>query len=146
MASTIVDPVAERLKTLVQGLGVIPAPKVYWPAPARITAPISIVIEPPDLIRGGLDQPEPEIGSEAWTMNFPLVIYVDLREAEKAQDRAVELVEALIAKTDDDPTLQNLSGVDDTALTEAETFVVDDQTKPLFGYRCTIEVLRLVQS
>lgn len=142
MPSTIVQPVADRLKQIAEGLAVTPTVKAYRWAPARLSQVPAIVIEPPDIGRPDPEEGESQLGAEDWDMSFPVVVYVDLREGEKAQARAVELVEALITAIDDDPTLAGLAS--DVELVEAESFVIEDAQRPLFAYRCTVALTRLV--
>lgn len=143
MPSTIVKPVADRLKAIAEGLAVTPTVKGYRWAPARIDKLPAIVVEPPELRRPDPEQGESQLGAEDWNLSFPVVVYVDLREAEMAQDRAVEIVEALIAALDDDTSLIAL-GCEDVELIEAEPIVIDDKARPMFAYRCTVELTRLV--
>lgn len=139
MASTILDPVAEALKDVADAITGLSGEK--W-APKDLRKRPSAVVSLPRGRRSGVDEAEQQLGSEDWYLTYPVVLYIDLSEAKRAQAQAVELVEALIAAIDDNPGLSNT--VLDAKVTNFEPEIVVDQNKPLLSYVCDVEVLKQV--
>lgn len=141
MASTIVEPVADALKTQILAISYSPAIRVSRWAPRRIESTPAAVIDVPSVDRVAPREAEFEMGREDWRMTFGVSFYFKLSDAEVAQSRAVEFFELFVSRIDDHPTL-GLAGVDDAKVTssEADITLVEEAT-PLFAYRCTVELI-----
>lgn len=141
--STLIDPVAQALKALLEGLDVDPGVKAYWPAPKLMdgTGPWAVV-ELPRLRRTGTDEAETELGSDDWYLSFPVILYVALSDAKRDQARLLDLLEAAIKAIDDNPSL-GIVTVDDTSLIAGDPFFdLTEQARPLIAYECELEVWR----
>lgn len=138
MASTILDPVAEALKNVVDTVAGITA--VKW-QPKDIPVPAGVVGIPRGS-RVGVDERESQLGSNDWNLTYEVGLFFDLSSAQFSQAQAVEKVEEFIAAVDNDP---ELSGeVLDAKVTGFEPEIVEDRNRPLLMYRCDVEVLKLV--
>jgi len=85
-----------------------------------------------------------QLGSEDWDMEFPVVLYFDLSEAESSQELAAEQVEAFIAAVDANPSLGSATIVDDAVVTSAVPSFDLDGARPMVVYTCTLELTKLV--
>lgn len=145
MASTVIQPVADRLKVLLEGLSVPSGPiKVSdsgWMRDQLKGLPAA-EIEIPDIDRG--EESESQLGSRDWQLDFPVTIYYDLREPTLAQVRIVEAVEKWIAAVDADEQLGGLSGVVTARVIRADRVYELQDKRTLIGYETTVRVTRLV--
>jgi hypothetical protein len=82
--STVIVPLADALKTLLEGLDFAPAVKAYRWAPSQLATGTAAVIDIPEVRRTGVDEPEEQLGSDDWTITFPVELLVDLAVAETA--------------------------------------------------------------
>ena len=139
MASTIIDPVASALATLVDGLTNVYG--VKWTPKDLGTVPAGVVGLPRGR-RSGVDEAESQLGSEDWNMTYTVALFFDLSEAQASQAQAAEIVEAFITAVDNNPSLSNT--VLDAKVTNFEPEIVQDQNRPLLSYVCDVEVLKLV--
>lgn len=138
MASTVITPIANRIVTELAALGVSPSVKGYRWAPHDLDALPAGVVELPRVRRRGTDEPERQLGSNDWFLDFPVVLYFDLSEAQFSQDQAVDTVEAFIKAVDANPTLT--ATVEDAVVSEVEPSIVDDKNRPLVAFECLVAV------
>lgn len=151
MASTILTPVANALAAILATIDLTPQVNVVWGtsdekrwAPAMIAATPAVVINVPSVRRTGLDEPERELGSDDWLLTFALDLYVDLKVPGRDQQRAVELLEAVTAAIDANPTL-GLPTIDDTKVVSAEPAQdLSDEARPLLTYDLEVQVWKRV--
>jgi hypothetical protein len=141
VASSIIDPVAEALKDIVDG-AVTGLTGIKW---GRLEAspPVGIVGLPTGS-RVGVDEAESQLGSDDWNLSYPVALFFDLAEAAASQAQAVEAVEAVIAAIDDNPTLS--ATVFDAKVTNFEPEAITDRNRPLLAYTLDVDVLKLVAS
>lgn len=146
MTSTIIDEVAAALQAKLAALTVQgQAVKAHKWAPRGFDQLPAAVIEAPKLTRGDLEAAESELSRTDWLLDFPITLYVELDNAETAQAAAVDFLEAFTLAIDADAGL-SLAGVLEARLTAAEPVVIEDQTRALYAYETTVEVLRLHDS
>lgn len=139
MASTIIQPVADHLATVLTGLGL---GVNTWAAEALTMGPAGAAeIEIPDIARTGIEEPESQLGADDWDLTFLVSIWVNMTETGVSQQRLVELVEQWIAAIDTDITLGGL--VLEAKVTKAER-QYQLARRPLVGYETTVAVLKLV--
>lgn len=139
MASTIIDPVAEALKNVVDAIANVSGEK--W-APKDIGTTPAAVVGLPRGNRVEVDGAESQLGSEDWYMTYTVALYFDLSEAKFSQAQAAEIVEAVISAVDDNPDLSGT--VLDAKVTNFEPEVIDDRNRPLLSYVLDVDVLKLV--
>lgn len=141
--STVIDPVAGAIAAVLEDLET-DALKVHFPAPKQLSGPGPwAVIDLPRFVRTPTDEPESELHSRDWKLWYPTTIYVDLKQAERDQLRAMEIVELLIHAVDEDRSLGET--VFDASVVEGEPEIIGrDQARPLLAYECQVEVLQLV--
>jgi hypothetical protein len=145
MASSVITPVADRLKAVLEGLAVTPVVTAYRWTPPRLggTGPFGVV-ELPRIERTGVDEPERELGSDDWLITYPVVLYVDLKDPDRDQERAVELLEAFTAALDENPSMGDAT-IDDTKVTAGDPSVdLIGESRPMLAYECEVQVLKRV--
>lgn len=145
----VLTPVGDALAAVLAGITLTPPVTVEWAAdrrwaPTRIGSTPAIVINVPTVRRTGLDEGEREIGSEDWLLTFGVDVYVDLKLPARDQQRAIDVVEAVIAAVDANHTLGDPT-IDDTKVTAAEPAQdLSDEARPLLTYDLTVEVWKRV--
>lgn len=147
MSSTTVEPTANLIAAVLAALAVDPVVKAYtWQTGmSGIGALPAAIVDAPTIERTEVEQAESQLGSNDWTMTFPVYIFVDLKVAKTAASRIVEIVEAFVKAIDaggltvSDPSIIEAKVVSSTPL-DAE----DQQARPLLAYDCRVEVLKLV--
>lgn len=148
MSSTILDPIAETISGFISDLTLTDGTAVHgekWePGTAGIDSLPAGIVGIPSIDRTSPGDVEPQLGSDAWTMEYEVVLCVDLAEAKFAQAQAVELVELFIDSVDDDPSLGDPQVVSDAVVERAEPEVVADERRPMLTYRCRLLVEKLV--
>jgi hypothetical protein len=144
MASTVLDPVAERIKAKLAELNVITADERHKWAPASIGVLPAGVIEMPTIARTSPGQAESQLGSNDWTLTFPVTLYFELDEATAAQTQATETVEAFIKAIDDDPSLGDPSIIEDAKVILAAPSILDDDARAMIAYDCELQIVKLV--
>jgi hypothetical protein len=138
-----VDAIAFVLGTITS-----PAPiKVYTydPLAEGMKLPAAVV-QPPDITRVGVDGAESQLGTEDWSFNVPVLIYVVAGEARNAQATGVEYVESFIGAIDANPGLNAGSGdiAVDAKVVSATPGWTQDTAVPAFAYECNVQVLRFI--
>jgi hypothetical protein len=154
-ASTVITGVADRLKTVIAALDVTPPVSAYRWTPQRLTGtgPFA-VIELPRVERTSLNDPEEQLGSDDWIISYPVVLYVDLKDPDRDQNRLVDLLEAMTSAIDDNVVLADpndpgdVNGdvqIMDVKVTAADPSV--DQlpdARSLLAYECEVQVFKHV--
>lgn len=140
MTSTIVEPLADSVKTLLE---TVTGLTVYRWNPADISPPCA-VIEPPAFSRVDPEQDEDvPLGTIGWLITFPVTVYVDLDEAEYAQSQVVAFTEAVVSTIDGTRTLDH-AGVLDAGVTGGEPVFIEDRNRTLVAYECQLAALLAV--
>lgn len=148
MTSTLLQPVADQLAAVIEGLNTTPAFNVprttdgmnAW-APKALGGPGPwAVIEIPDVTRTPLDQAEITLGVEDWYLTYDVTLYFDFKVLERDQIRAVDLLEAVIAGIDDSDGL-GIDQIGDVKVTRAtKAYDLSDDQRPLLAYECEVQV------
>ena len=131
---------AQALVQMLDGLAGFTA--YLWERPEFDKIP-AVAVGVPGFRRHGPDQPESQLHTLDWWLEYPISFYVDLAKAVKDQQRMVDGLQAVASVIDADPSLGNT--VFDAAITEATPFVDDERRRPLAGYQVTVTALKLVQ-
>lgn len=141
MASTIIDPTAERVVDVLEAISGLTVYK--WSMPSGVNLPAAIVGRP-DIRRTAIDEPESQLGSRDWAMSFLISIFVDLSKATTSQAASVDYAEAFIVAVDANPSLGDPTIADDAKVTSAEPDFELEGTRPMVTYYCTLELTKLV--
>ena len=139
MASTILAPLAKALVGKAEELGA----KGYLWAPRELSSLPAAVVELPSVERTPVDAPEDHLGQKDWRPTFQMVFYFDLETAQSSQDKAVELVEALVLAIDEDPTLGGLCQEAKAVEAEPPEFV-EDESRPVIRWSVRVQILKFI--
>ena len=142
MASTILQPVADKAATILEALDL--GVNTWANKQLRFGRAGAAEIEIPDIARTSLEQAESQLGSDDWELEFPVSIWVSMTEPHTAQTRLVALVEAWIAAVDYD--IQLGGTVLEARVTEARRVYGTSGHHELVGYETTLSVLKLVNT
>lgn len=143
MPSTVIQPLADRFKVLLEGIG-LKVPDSGWQRD-HLPATPGAEIELPDIGRGDVEAAESQLGTNDWGLEFLVTIWFDLREATASQKRLADAVEQWINAVDhDDAGLHAIPGVDSVKVTSAQRVYQLEKNRTLVGYETTVAVLRLV--
>ena len=141
------DPLADDLVALVEALNTSQTVKGYkWePGMTGFDALPACVVGLPSVGRVGVDEPESQLGTRDWFIDYPLDLYFRLDHSGDASALAVEVVDALVVSVDTE-SLQAADGtVLDAKLVSAEPVLdLTDQAQPLLRYETTLRVWKLV--
>lgn len=141
--STTLAPIATALKTKLETLAASTENvKGYAKPPRELDSVPCGVVEIPSIERVDPDTAESQLGTNDWHIVFPVVLYVDLSEADYSITQAIDFVEAWIKAIDADQTLGG--AVFDCKVTSAEPLVIDDEARPLLAYETRVAVWALV--
>jgi hypothetical protein len=146
MASTIIEPVADAIAALIDDItltGGISMKGYTW-EPREFDRIPAGAVGVPEVRRTGLDEPEDQLSTVDWFMDFPVGLYFDLDEARKSQRQVVEGLEAFIAAIDDSPHLGLGGNFCDCKVTAAVPFTEEQRKRTLIGHLCTVSVQRWV--
>lgn len=147
MASSILQPFADRFKVILEGLSLpatIKLPPSGWQRDHLPKAP-GAEIELPDIGRGDSEQPESQLGANDWTLEFLVTLWFDLREATVAQKRLAEAIELWIKAIDSETVLYStFPGLDAMKVTRAERVYQLEKDRTLVGYETTVACVLLV--
>lgn len=146
MPSTILEPLATAVATLLGNLSVTPTLKAYAhdPGYSGLDSIPCAVVGIPTLGRVGLDESESQLGSRDWFVTFPVTLYFDADVATDVAKRAIEYVEKFIVSIDTE-SLQAADGtVLDSKVTRCEPVEIVDTHRPLLAYECDLEIWKLV--
>ena len=151
----IIDTLAQTLADTAAGLSVTftdgdaiehtVTVKAYKWAPRDLdgTGPWAVV-EMPAIGRIGLDEAETQLGTDDWTVTFPVVFYCALDEARYAQAQITAVVEEWITAVDANPFAADAT-VDDIAVTDAGPPEIEaDAARPRVVYPTTVQLLKVV--
>lgn len=145
MASTIIQPVADRLKTLLEGLALptsLKVPASGWQRDHLAKLPAA-EIELPDIGRTDIEEAESQLGSNDWDLDFVVSLWFDLREPTVAQQRLAEAIEKWVAAVDGE-SWASVPGVLEAKVLRAERVYQLEKQRTLVGYETTVRVFRLV--
>lgn len=145
MSSTIIEPVAQKIADVITGLALVPTFKGYrWePGMQGITTPCGIV-GLPTIDRTPLAEAEPELGTRAWQLAYPVELLIDLDNVQRRSRQIAEAVEALIVAVDTDVLQVQDPSIWDARVTPAAPVEYVDRQRPLLGYVVTVELIKLV--
>jgi hypothetical protein len=139
MASTIIQPVADHMATMLRALGL---GVNTWASEALTMGRAGAAeIEIPDVARTGVEEAESQLGADDWDLEFPVSIWVNLTETGTSQQRLVQMLEQWISAVDADVTFGGL--VLEAKVTRAQR-QYQLARRPLVGYETTVSVLKLV--
>lgn len=146
MPSTVLDPIAGALESLIEGIAGLPFPinAMKWERLELDPLPAATV-HVPQIERTAVGEAELQLGSLDWQLSYTVSLYFDLDDAVTAQARMVEYVEAFIKAVDQNPTL-GLATVDEAKVVSAVPFHERERRRPLAGYECEVQLLALVAS
>lgn len=147
MASSILQPFADRFKVILEGLSLptaIKLPDSGWARDHLPKAP-GAEIELPDIGRGDPEAPESQLGANDWQLEFLVTLWFDLREPTVAQQRLAAAVELWIKAIDAETSLySSFPGLDAMKVTRAERVYQLEEERTLVGYETTVACLLLV--
>jgi hypothetical protein len=139
MASTIIQPVADKLATMLTALGL--GVNTWARLALRPGTAGMAEIEIPDVTRTAPEQAESQLGADDWDLEYLVTIWVPLTDGISSQRRLVEVLEDWIAAIDADVTLGGL--VLEAKVTSARRQYQTEPTQ-LVGYETTLAALKLV--
>lgn len=142
MASTILDPPAAGIVAIIEALGLTASVTGYKWGRLELDSVPAGVVAMPILRRTGVEERESQLGANDWTATYPVLLAVDLDEAVSNQAQVIEMVEAFVAAVDADYSLGGT--VEEAKVVECEPYTDQDRAKPLIGYECMVETLKLV--
>jgi hypothetical protein len=145
--STTLEPLAQLVKTVLDGLTWSQGLKVYAhdPGYAGMDSLPCAVLSVPTIRRTSIDAPEGQLYTNDWFISMPIDLYFDLDDATATSIVAIEYVETLIKGIDAgglqqaDPTL-----VEDPKIVDAEPVEIVDTKRPMLKYECALELLKIV--
>lgn len=115
----------------------------YVWAPKTITPPCAVV-EMPAVRRADPEEPESQLGTNDWEVDFPVVFYFDLADPEYSQQQAVATVEAFIQAVDEDGNLGFPTVLDTKVVETGPPEIMGDQTRAQIVYPTRVSLLKLV--
>lgn len=141
MPSTVLDPIAEGIKTVVEGLS--PTVKCQKWVLRDTDARPAAVIELPTVTRTDVDAVEDHLGQNDWRSEWPVSFYFDFTDATFGQAQALEVIEKFIAAIDAAPTL---SGTVQEAkvVTAGPPEIEEGAARPMLVYPTRVAVLDFV--
>jgi hypothetical protein len=140
MASVVIDPIADRIKAVLDAL----VSAAYWPPVAMPDALPAAVVQPPTVRRVAPEDGESQMGADDWRIDFSVSAYFDLADTGTAQTAGVEFFEAFVSAVDNDPTLAG-TVLDAKVTTGSPDYDRISERRPVFIYECTVETFCLVQ-
>lgn len=140
MTSTIFQPPADALVTLLEDLGLAVEFNAHrWlPGPGVGFKPPAAIVELPDFERAEVEGAEPQLGSDLWQLEYPVSLVFALREAQVAQDRAALGVETFVRAVDADASLGGVAY--ESSVVGGEPEYDDNQGNPVVIYRTRVSV------
>lgn len=142
--SAILRPPADRLVTIIEGLSLPTQVRARFGVSPNLPAMPCAVIEIPDVELTEPDEPESQLGATDWHLEYPVNFYFALREADAAQARAVETLEAFILAVKADPTLGGTAEVEAKVVSANIAYdEVSDTPNPRLVIETTVKVWRL---
>lgn len=143
MASTVIQPVADRIGVLLEqaGCAVNVWPRDHLPSSAVAMAEIEL----PDFDRTDPEERESQLGSDDWRLDYLVTVWVKLTEPTGAQQHLAETVETFVSLLDDDRGLNGLA-LDASVTSGRRVYQINpkDRSPALVGYETTVAVWKLV--
>jgi len=141
VASTVLDPIADGLVTVIQGLSVTTKAQ-KWLLRDTDARPAA-VIELPTVRRTDVDMAEDHLGQLDWRSEWPVSFYFDFTDATFGQAQALEVIEKFIVAVDANPTL---SGTVQEAkvLTAGPPEIDEGAARPALVYPTRVGILDFV--
>lgn len=146
MASTILDPVGTLIASVISGLSVTPTVKAYWPDPgyAGLDAVPAGVVGSPGIDRQDVQERESQLGTNDWTITYPVSFFFDLGDTATAQAQATQTVEAFIKAIDTATLSVSDATIEDAKVVSATPDEIADSARPMLVYDCRVVVFKLV--
>lgn len=146
MASSILDPTAALIATVLSGLAVTPAVKSYATDPgfAGLDSLPAGVVGIPQVERGDVEERESQLGSNDWRITYPVALCFDLNDTATAQAQATQTVEAFIKAIDTATLSVSDATIEDAKVVSAVPDEVEDGARPLLVYDCRLVVFKFV--
>jgi hypothetical protein len=143
VASTVIAPIGDALKEMIDALDVSQSVTGYlWPKGDLDSRPAGVV-ELPDLRRRGPDERESQLGANDWMHEFPVTFWIDNQGNKTNFPLLIDIVEAWVKAIDANPTL-GLGGLipNETSVTDVEPVITENEK--LVGFQTTVAMTRLV--
>lgn len=146
MPSTILDPTAALIATVISGLAVTPPVKAYAADPgfAGLDSLPAGVVGVPQIDRSDVEERESQLGTSDWRIIWPVMLAFDLANAAAAQAHATQTVEAFIQAIDTATLSVSDATIEDAKVVSAVPDEVEDAARPLLVYDCRLVVLKFV--
>jgi len=146
MASTIIQPVANAIKEVIDGIPLTPPFKSYVWEPQDVDSYPAATIAPPTIRRVSIENPESQLGSDDWIFEFTIFLCFDVGEVIFSQTQAVEYAEAFIDAIDDNQDLKKQALEAKVVSIEYKGLskFSERSTRECLAYECEIDVLKLV--
>lgn len=141
MSSTVLDPIAEGIKAVVETLSPTVKPK-KWLIRDTDARPAA-VIELPTVTRTDPDIAEDHLGQDDWRSEWPVSFYFDFNDATFGQAQAIEVIEKFIVAVDADPTLGG-TVQEAKVITAGPPQIDENAARPLLVYPTTVSILDFV--
>lgn len=143
--STILRPPADRLVEILEGLDLTTQVKGRFGVTLKLPRFPCAVVEIPDVDLSDVEEAESQLGADDWRLEYPVNLYFALREADIAQARAVDALEAFILAVKADPTLGGTAEIDAKVVSASVSYdEVSDQANPRLVIETIVRVWRLV--
>lgn len=146
MASTILDPTATLIAAVLSGLAVTPTVKAYATDPgyAGLDALPAGVVGVPEIDRQDVQERESQLGTNDWTITYPVALFFDLADTATAQAQATQTVEAFIKAIDTATLSVSDATIEDAKVVSATPDEIADSARPMLVYDCRVVVFKLV--
>jgi hypothetical protein len=139
MASTILQPIADKAATILTGLGL--GVNTWADAELTMGRAGAAEIEIPDIGRTRPEQAESQLGADDWQLEYVVSLWVNLTNGPASQQRLVGAGRAVDRRRRRRPDARRL--VLDAKVTSAHRQYQLDR-RPLVGYETTLAVWKLV--
>jgi hypothetical protein len=148
MASTVTDPIAEALKTTIEGISSLTIKVYKWPPKSGDldtgVAPAAVIWSSPRSAGPTPTRPRTTLAENDWNYTFPVTFYFDLGDASFSQGQAVEAIEAFIKAIDAN---QDLTGTCQEAKAMADQpEYFEGEAKPIIRWPTRVQILKFVTS
>lgn len=141
MASTVLDPIADGIKTVVESLS--PTVKCQKWVLRDTDARPAAVIELPTVNRSDVDGVEDHLGQNDWRSEWPVSFYFDFSDATFGQAQSLEVIEKFIVAIDAAPTLSGT--VQEAKVTSAGPPQIEEgAARPMLVYPTVVGILDFV--
>jgi len=144
MSSTIFQPLADLVASTIEGLACDEPVIAYGTDPGLAGVdrlPVAIC-GLPSLERIDVDQPESQLGSYDWTIQFDVTFLFDLGDTQTAQSQALDTLERFVLAIDGAALSASNPSIVDAKVTRSEPGEIVDSARPMLSYTCTLRVLK----